>query len=224
MTTVPMAHDRAPEADAAAQVKDEALSKASDLKDSAAEHAGAVVDQAKTQARNVLGDAQTELRRRADEQTQRAGKALRDASQQLNGMADGAPSGPVADVTRQLASGLDRVSSRIDTGGLQAVTDDVRDFARRRPGAFLLGAGVAGFFLTRLVRAASSPTGSQSTVGSARPSLPGVPTPPFSSSSVSPPPTGPRASTTDAAPPPGSETASSQAGATGAAGTNPTVS
>ena len=71
-------------------------------------------------------------------------------------MADAGEPGMVTDLTRQLAGTLDRVATRIGDGGLRAVGDDVRDFARRQPGLFLLGAGVAGFVVARAVRAAGA--------------------------------------------------------------------
>jgi hypothetical protein len=183
MTTAPTETQSAPSSGAPEQVKDEALSKASDLKDAATEHAGAVVDQAKAQARNVLGDTRDELQKRAEEQSKRAGAALQNASKQLHGMAEHAPAGPVTDLTRQLAGSLDRVSSRIETGGVQGVADDVRSFAQRRPAAFLVGAGVAGFVLTRLFRAASA-AGSSDTSGAPYASD-GRSTPPMSGSLTS---------------------------------------
>jgi hypothetical protein len=42
----------------------------------------------------------------------------------------------------------------MDQRGVEGVLDDVRSFARRRPGVFLLGAGIAGFAVGRLVRGA----------------------------------------------------------------------
>ena len=42
--------------------------------------------------------------------------------------------------------------SRLDQGGVDAVMADARSFARRRPGAFLLGAVTVGFLTGRLVR------------------------------------------------------------------------
>ena len=140
--------------EAAPQVTDEAAARASELKDAAKEHAGAVVAEAKQQARSVVRDAQTELQRQAEHQAHRAGDGMRHASSQLRTMADAGEPGMVTDLTRQLASTLDSVAARIGNGGLRAVGDDVRDFARRQPGLFLLGAGVAGFLVARAVRAA----------------------------------------------------------------------
>jgi hypothetical protein len=140
--------------DAAAKVTDEASTQASELTAAAKDHAGAVVSEAKEQARSVVKDAQGELQSQAEQQARRVGEGLGAASTVLRSMADGGEPGVVTDLTRQLAGTLDRVSTRIGEGGLRAVGDDLRGFARRQPGLFLLGAGVAGFLVTRAVRAA----------------------------------------------------------------------
>jgi hypothetical protein len=142
--------------EAASKATDEATTQASELKDAAKEHAGAVVSEAKQQARSVLRNAQSELQKQAEQQAHRAGDGMRQASTQLQKMADAGEAGVVTDLTRQLAGTLEHVSTRIGDGGLRAVGDDLRDFARRQPGLFLLGAGVAGFFVTRAVRAAGA--------------------------------------------------------------------
>lgn len=140
--------------EAASKVTDEATTQASELKGAAKEHASAVVSEAQQQARSVVRDARTELQKQAEQQAHRAGDGMREASTQLRTMADAGEPGMVADLTRQLAGTLDRVATRIGDGGLRAVGDDVRDFARRQPGLFLLGAGVAGCVVARAVRAA----------------------------------------------------------------------
>ena len=145
-------------AQAASQVKDVAAAEGGELKDVAAEHVSALADQAREHARSVVGDARAEIERQADEQGRRLGAALQDAGGQLRSMSDAGAEGPVTDLTRQLADALGRVSDTIDRGGVQAVAEDLRSLARRQPGLFLFGAGVAGFVATRLVRAAATPT------------------------------------------------------------------
>jgi hypothetical protein len=63
-----------------------------------------------------------------------------------------------ADRVRQAAAWLDRA--------LGALTQDVRSFARRRPGTFLLGALAAGAFAGRLGRALSDSPDDDSRGGS----------------------------------------------------------
>ena len=60
-----------------------------------------------------------------------------------------------ADAVYDAADRLYSLASDIDSRGLSAVLDDLQAFARRRPGAFLVGAAVAGFGIGRAVRASS---------------------------------------------------------------------
>jgi len=139
--------------------------KAKDVAGTASEHAGAVATTAKDEAASVMHDARTQgrrlanqsrdqLRQTANEQGQRFAATLRDVSSQLHGMASGttAPSGMLADVTEQAASSAHQLASSLDDRGVQGVIDDVKRFARRRPGVFIAGAVAAGIVTGRLIR------------------------------------------------------------------------
>jgi hypothetical protein len=142
--------------------KDEAINQAGELKDTALEHVSAVTADAKEKATNVAHDVRRELETQGDTQAKRAASALHDVGSQLSDMANAGQPGPVTDVTRQLADKSRQVASRLEEGGIQAVGDDLRQFARRQPGLFLAAAGVAGFVVTRILRNAQSngnPTG-----------------------------------------------------------------
>jgi hypothetical protein len=106
-------------------------------------------------ARDVAVDLRDEARRQANEQGTRVAQALHDASRQLHSMGDATDAGMVADLTHQAASRTEAIASRLDARGVDGVLDDVRSYARRKPGTFLLAAGVAGFIVGRLARNAS---------------------------------------------------------------------
>jgi len=125
---------------------------APDVKAAAAEHVGAVADQAKARAGDVVHQVRGDLEARGDEQAKKFASVLRDTGSQLHSMADAGGQGLVVDMTRGLADGSERLASRLDGGGLQAVGEDIRGFARRSPGLFLAGAAMAGFLVSRLVR------------------------------------------------------------------------
>jgi hypothetical protein len=55
-------------------------------------------------------------------------------------------------LTSQLADTVSGAASRIGDGGYQGAIDDVKRFARNRPGMFLLGALGAGFVVGRMVK------------------------------------------------------------------------
>ena len=154
--------------EAAGTVTNEVTDRASELKDTAAEHVGAVASEAKDQARNVMDQTRSEVGRQLDEQGRRMGKAVRQASQQLHSMAGSSEPGVVTDITRQLGDGLESVARTVEQNGVQGIADDLRSFARRQPGLFLAGAGIAGFLVARLLRsgAMSASSGSGGADGS----------------------------------------------------------
>jgi hypothetical protein len=138
--------------DEAQQVTGAAREEARHVADTAREQAGEVVGEAKDRARDVVGDVREELRRRADEQGARAAGALHETGRQLRSMADSGEDNVLTGVVSQAAQQVEQLASRLDDGGVERVLDDVRSFARRKPGTFLLAAGAAGFVIGRLAR------------------------------------------------------------------------
>ena len=120
----------------------------------AASQAGQVTRQATEQARDLAQQAQTQLREQAGTQAQKAAGGLRDVSQQVRALSEGRSdeAGIAADSARQLAQKIETLAGRIDERGFDGTVEDLRDFARRRPGLFLLGAAAAGFAVSRLGR------------------------------------------------------------------------
>lgn len=136
----------------AGEVKDKAGSVAGDVKDQAREQAGSIADDVQNRVSDVVGNARSELQQHADGQAQKAAGGLRDLAGQLHSMAEGGDPGPATDAARQASQRLDHVASRLEDGGIEGVLDDVARFARQRPAMFLMGAGLAGFAVGRLVR------------------------------------------------------------------------
>ena len=93
--------------------------------------------------------------------TEQLASALRDLGEQAQALADGRPEdaptltdyvGRAADGLYGGADRLHAVASDIEQRGVSGVLDDLQTFARRRPGAFLLGAAVVGFGIGRVVK------------------------------------------------------------------------
>lgn len=137
--------------------------------EAAKEQAGAVASTAKEQTKAVAADAKAEARRLAEEtrhrlrtqaaeQKSRLAETMRDVSYQLQGVARGEapPQGLVADVTRQAADTTAQLARQLEAKQPEDLLDDVRRFARQKPGMFLLGAMAAGFVTGRLLRAADT--------------------------------------------------------------------
>lgn len=117
--------------------------------------AGEVVGEARRQAKDLTRQATSVLSEQAGQQTQRAATGVRTLSDDLRAMASGStPSegGIAADLTHQLSGQLGQVAQWLENREPADLLDDVRRFARRRPGAFLLAAGAAGLLAGRLTR------------------------------------------------------------------------
>jgi hypothetical protein len=121
----------------------------------AAGEAKGVASEAVQQARSVVGDAMGEVRGQLDDQGRqqkdRLAGTLSTFSDDLGRMAEGG-SGLAADVAHEVADRVRSVSQHLGQRDPGELLDDVRRFARQRPGTFLLGALAAGVVVGRLVR------------------------------------------------------------------------
>lgn len=146
----------------------------------AKEEAANVVSEATTQAKNVVGDALSQVTGQVSEQTRtqrdRLVGTLQTFADDLEQMASQASvPGLASDVARQVADRTRSLSSQLDGREPTELLEDVRHFARRRPGVFLLGALAAGVVTGRIVRgtkdgvagaaAASTPSSTGAPVG-----------------------------------------------------------
>ena len=112
-----------------------------------------VAREAQRQGQSALHQVQDDLRSRADTEATRFAATLHETGQQLSAMADAADGqGLMPILVRDGAQAVERVATRLDQGGLDAVTVDIRRWARRSPGSFLLGAAALGFVAGRLAR------------------------------------------------------------------------
>jgi hypothetical protein len=117
-----------------------------------------VIGTATEQARSVATDAVTRLRDQLGEQTNgqrdRLVGTLRTVGDDLERMAGQASEGGLAaDLAREAADRARTLREHLDGREPGQLLGDVREFARRRPGTFLLGSLVAGVVTGRLLRA-----------------------------------------------------------------------
>jgi hypothetical protein len=121
----------------------------------AAEQAADVAQEVKTQARDLVGEARGQVQQQARDGQQKATDGIRALVQELREMADGGQqAGPVSEIARQAADRGDRLADWLGEREPGDLVEEVRSFARRRPGAFVLGAAVAGVVVGRLTRGA----------------------------------------------------------------------
>lgn len=143
-------------------VADRAKSEASQVTDTAKDQARQVKDEVTTQARGLVDQAKTELRDQGRSQADHAAQAIHRVADQATALADGRTdeAGAVAGYVRRAGEQVGHIADRLDQRGVEGVLNDVQNFARRRPGAFLLGCAAAGFAAGRLIRGGAASSGS----------------------------------------------------------------
>jgi hypothetical protein len=124
----------------------------------AADEARSVAGEAAQQVRGIADQARGQVRDQLDEQSRtqrdRVVGTLGTLGDDLHRMADGADSGLATDLAREVADRVQGVARHLDGREPSDLLDDVRRFARQRPGTFLLGALAAGVVVGRVARGA----------------------------------------------------------------------
>lgn len=151
-------------AEAAGQTVGTATEGAKQVASEAAQQVTEVTRQATDQARELVGQAQTQLREQAVAQTRKAAGGLADVGRQIRALSEGRTdqAGFAADTAKQLAEKVEQLGDRLERRGFDGTVADLSGFARRRPGAFLLGAAATGFVVGRLGRGAQAASSSDS--------------------------------------------------------------
>lgn len=135
-------------------VKDTAAEQAKDVLGTAKDEASTVVQEAKSQAKDLFAQTQQELKDQANTQQQRIAGSLASVGEELGAMAAGPGGGGVAgDLVQQVSQRLSGAATWLGDRDPHAVLTEVKRFARRRPGTFILAAAVAGIVVGRLTRA-----------------------------------------------------------------------
>ncbi len=166
--------------DEAANVAGHAAGAAQNVAETAKAEAANVASEAKNSARDLLHQAKSDLTSQAGTQQAKAAEGIRSISSQLRSMAD-APDqqGVASDLIRQAADRSASVASWLDNRDPGSLLDEVKSFARQRPGTFLLvaaGAGLLAGRLGRSLQAGAPDTGT--VVGSTSGTLPQYPVQP----------------------------------------------
>lgn len=134
----------------AGQTKEAAGQAATDVKDTAKEQAQRVAGEAKSQVRNVVGDVRDRVGEQARTQNDKLVGSIRQTADHLDEMRGDRADSPAATVVSRVADGGRQLADYLDRNGPEGVLREVQDFARRRPGAFLVTALAAGFVVGRL--------------------------------------------------------------------------
>jgi hypothetical protein len=154
----------------AAAVRHGAADAGQHVADVAKDQAQSVVAEAGSQTADLLRQARSELTDQANAQQQRVARGLHALGDELQSMAQRSEQPGVAtDLARQASSKTHDIASWLDSREPGQLVQELRAFARQRPGTFLLAAAGAGLLagrLTRGVKDASSTDGSGSGSGS----------------------------------------------------------
>ncbi len=133
----------------------------------ATDQAKQVAQETQRQAKDLLEQGRTQVKDQVVSQQQKAGQSLSSLAQELRALADGTSEGapgPARDLLQQASSSVESFASMLQNREPAQLLDDVRSFARRKPGLFLLGAAAAGVLAGRLtsgVKAAHTDSGQQ---------------------------------------------------------------
>lgn len=141
--------------DKASDTADAGKQAAADVAQTATEKAKDVAQETKKQARDLVGEARGQLTEQAGAQHRNLVSNLHALADELNGMAQRSENGGVAtDLVSQAGDRAKSAAGWLDQREPGDLVQEVRRFARQRPGTFLLGAALAGLVVGRLTRGA----------------------------------------------------------------------
>ena len=155
--------------DEAAETAHVASAAASDVAGTAKDQAQQVTSEAVEQARQLTGQARAQVGQQAGQATERLSEKVRGLAAEARDLSEGKGdgSGTVAGLAKQMADRGVQVADYLSRQGPDGLLRDVRAFAARRPGTFLLGTLAAGLVTGRVVKGATSSVESDVETGAA---------------------------------------------------------
>ena len=147
-----------------AEVADTAKQAGAQVVDTVKEQAGEVTQEATQQAKQLLGQVQSELSEQAASTQHRVAEGLHALADELAGMARNSDQDGVAtDLARQAADKARSAAGWLADRDPGSLLDEVRSFARNKPGTYLALALGAGVVAGRLTRGLTAPTDNDAT-------------------------------------------------------------
>lgn len=145
----------------AAQTGTQAASEtARDVGRTAKHEARHVAGEMSTQARRVAQDMRGQVRDKAQQGHGTLVNRLRQTADELRDMSSGRDDSPARGLVASLAERTNRFAEQLEAKGPDGVLSEVQEFARRRPGTFLIAAAAAGFVVGRVGKSVfSAPNG-----------------------------------------------------------------
>lgn len=136
----------------AQEVADTAADQGRHVAGTARDEAAQVAGEAREQVRALLSEATSQVDEQSRTQQQRLAGTMRSLGDDLSEMAADRK-GLASDLALQVSERARSLASQLEDREPRELLDSVRDFARRRPGTFLIGALAAGVLAGRLTRA-----------------------------------------------------------------------
>jgi ElaB/YqjD/DUF883 family membrane-anchored ribosome-binding protein len=133
----------------------------------AGQEAKQVVGDVKEQARGLLDETRNQVQDQSRTQRDRLVETLRSFGDDLENMAQ-QRSGLASDAAREVSQRARSFSQQLEGREPAELLDDLRSFARRRPGMFLAGAVISGVIVGRILRGTRDAVQSDSTTDVAR--------------------------------------------------------
>lgn len=147
----------------AQQVKESAGQATAQVASTAKEQAQQVTSDVRQQARQLAGETKSQLSTQATSQRDKAVSQLRSVAEEFGSMSQNSEqSGLGAQLAQEGSRITHQVADFLEQREPTQLLDEVRNFARRRPGVFLAGAAFAGVAVGRLTRGAVSARSSDS--------------------------------------------------------------
>ena len=131
---------------------DSAKESTSQVAQTVKDEASSVASEIKSQTQSLAGEAKNQVSGRVEEQKSAAVGALRTTGDELHSLTSDQHSRLTTELVRRGAEQATALAGYLDKRGPAEILEDVRGFARRKPGVFLLAAGVAGVVVGRVVR------------------------------------------------------------------------
>jgi len=137
----------------AKQVADTAVQSGKDVALTAKEGVRDVAAETKQQATSLLDTVRSEVGQQASTSQNRIADAVHGLSKELGSMASSSQeSGPLTDLAQQASRKSGELAGWLQDREPSDVLEEVRSYARRRPGSFLVLCGLAGVVAGRLTR------------------------------------------------------------------------
>jgi hypothetical protein len=162
------ASDSGPDAkERAAEVKNTSAAAGQHVAGVAKDELHKVGSETKQQAKDLYRQTQGELADQAASQQKRVASGIRSLSDEFGSMAEKSETqGVASDIAHQAATRAAGVADWLEQRDPGALLDEVKSFARRRPGVFIAIAAVAGVVAGRLTRSVIAEAKDSDTTGS----------------------------------------------------------